>query len=381
MRVSLCTNLSLIAPPPQIMTEYGIDALRTIIYDLDSFDQAFRQLPAEVKIGLLVNNELNAISGENWEGLESALKEIVRRYGSRLLYVEVGNELDIWGLSPQFGADLAKRAAPILRSAGIPCVLASVASGNWVNWLTEASALAGDSIDGVAFHPYGQAPDLFDPDSNGQWEFGKLRVAMATAYQAARLPVYVTEFGVKLRDAFPSLQGRNDGYAMMIYETWQQKYLEQGFRTLASLGVNICPFASYFAYSDAVGAADEQGVNAFGLMRSDRTPRPAWGSFLQAVATYKEPGVATTPTPPPAAPVFVFGFKDWHDLEPTLIGDPLENERGFTPGVSLQKTTNGLLMWFFKDQNGHEVKGFLHNSGKRYRLDQGALASVEVPFQ
>lgn len=377
MRASLCTNLKYLAPPPQIIEEYSIDALRTIIYDLDSFDAAFRNLPDFVKVGLLVNNEMAEVGGD-WSGLEDALAEIVHRYGDRLLYVEVGNELDIWGLSPEFGADLIRRASPILRAAGVPCVLASVASGHWVDWLTEASALCSDELDGVAFHPYGQAPDLYDPEGSGQWGFGKLRAAMTQAYEAAHKPIYVTEFGVKLVDSFPPLQGKDDGYSISIYEMWQQKYLEQAFRTLNSLGNDICPFASYFAYSDGVGTSEEQGINAFGLMRADRTPRPAWGSFLKVVATYREEPVAPTPTPP--APSFVFGFKDWHDLEPTLIGDPLENEYGFVKGVSLQKTTNGLLMWVHKDDDGKEVKGFLHNSGRRYRLDQGALASVEIPF-
>ncbi len=45
-------------------------------------------------------------------------------------------------------------------------------------------------------------------------------------------------------------------------------------------------------------------------------------------------------------PHFVLGFETLHDLIPSIVGDPIENQHSNpTTGDALQKTSNGLLVW------------------------------------
>ncbi len=59
-----------------------------------------------------------------------------------------------------------------------------------------------------------------------------------------------------------------------------------------------------------------------------------------------------------AGPTFKLGFKALADLVPNVVGQPLENEHWAANGDSLQRTTNGLMVWRKADNwtaftNGH----------------------------
>ena len=112
-------------------------------------------------------------------------------------------------------------------------------------------------------------------------------------------------------------------------------------------------------------------------LQAPESPRPA------APSPSAQP---TGPAPPPAAkpaapkpsganpPQFVGGFKEFHDLAAELIGEPVRNEYSPWPGMSLQQTTNGTLIWvenhdlifvtadgrtFTWDPNTHALKIFV----------------------
>jgi hypothetical protein len=42
---------------------------------------------------------------------------------------------------------------------------------------------------------------------------------------------------------------------------------------------------------------------------------------------------------------FQLGFAQWARLESELLGQPLENEKSPAPGVTVQRTNRGMLVW------------------------------------
>ena len=80
-------------------------------------------------------------------------------------------------------------------------------------------------------------------------------------------------------------------------------------------------------------------------------------------------------------PTFVLGFKQIADRHPELIGTPLENEAGPWQNASLQRTSNGVLVWGDYNVTGTR-KGFIDTrDGKRYAWDKEAEKLVEIPFR
>jgi hypothetical protein len=305
----VCTPRSL--PPKGEQASLGVSWTRSILYSLDEIPLLLDQVGPSGRLILTLNNE-NSTVGPTWSGWENALHTIAS-YGRRIAAVECGNELDgYWARNPadcppEFGADLVRRANAILAPAGIDTLIASVVGPKWQDWLGQTVALCHDQANGAAFHPYGQRPDGFKAPG---WGFGDLRVAITRAHELAKLPIWLTEIGVKLSDA-----GGEDG---------QADYARCMVQTVASLGADVVPAACYFAWRDDVGTASEQGANAFGLRRPDDSPRPAWMAYQQAVAA-----VAPAPTPQPEpipdpAPEPALSARDaaWRDLWQSATAPP-----------------------------------------------------------
>jgi hypothetical protein len=67
--------------------------------------------------------------------------------------------------------------------------------------------------------------------------------------------------------------------------------------------------------------------------------------------------------------VFDFGFRDWASREPQLLGNPLDNESGPIPGLSVQRTDRGLLLWTISDSDAYLFEDLV--SGGRFMWRTG----------
>jgi hypothetical protein len=85
-------------------------------------------------------------------------------------------------------------------------------------------------------------------------------------------------------------------------------------------------------------------------------------TVVAAVAATQQAVTPTIPKPSanPSAQ-FIGGFQAFHDVAPELIGEPLRNESSPMPGLSVQQTTNGVLIWI---ENRELV--FLASDGRQF---------------
>lgn len=314
---------------------------RTIVYRIDDVLTALASIPGSTRIIALINNENKGV-GSNWAGLELTLNYLCKQLGSRLAAVEIGNELDLLGEPPEFAASLVRRAYPVLKRYGVPCILSSVAGSDWVNWLQRAVSMAANQIDGVALHPYGAAANGYPrPD----YLTGELSEKIKAAHFIANKPVWVTEMGVKLGEV-----GGEQGQAV-----WVRK----AFEVVKGLGPSICPAACLFAFHDANGGPNERDYHAFGLIEDSVTQRRrnAFYTFCDLTKTrpYIEPiKEASVPTPA-APPTFWVGSgvqKFVKDKKLTVVG----NELYFTPEASATPTQEGLVFWIKGDGKARLVR-------------------------
>jgi hypothetical protein len=252
--------------------------VRSIVYTVGDVGRLLETKPTGARLCVVVNNECREVGGD-WGGWGAAMQAIARNYGGLLDAVECTNEPDIWWASnpadmpPAFTAQLVREANRILTPAGIRTIIGSVAGPKWQEYLQAVAGYCRDAAHGAAFHPYGQRPDGFE---QAGWGWGDMRPAVIRAYELAGLPIWLTEWGVKLSDA-----GGEQG---------QADYLRTGAATIAALGEAVAPMAAYFCWRDDVGAPSEQGPSAFGLMTTDGRRRPAWQAFA---ALTKEAPVPT----------------------------------------------------------------------------------------
>lgn len=238
--------------------------MRTIVYDFESFDAALALVPEGTGIIAMINSETEGV-GDDYSGWSDTIWRFAQRFAGRVHAVECINEWDLLEIPAETAAECARQAAPILAEAGITCLLGSVAGPNWAAELALAIALLSEeertALGGVCFHPYGQRAAGFPAD----WGFGEIDAAVRTARDISGLPVWLTEFGIKIDDA-----GGDNG---------QARYLRRAFITLSRLDRSILGVACFFCWHDAVGAPHEQGGQAFGLRRLDHSQRPAWSTF------------------------------------------------------------------------------------------------------
>ena len=78
---------------------------------------------------------------------------------------------------------------------------------------------------------------------------------------------------------------------------------------------------------------------------------------------------------------FALGFLAMSNALPAVIGSPVENERGVRAGISMQRTTKGLLVWVEASRSPRraELLTFTEwSSGKRYEWNGGTGAVQEV---
>ena len=266
------TQFGIVVNPRSIPSEDDFASLRpswirSIIYQVGDIGRLLEAKPPNSRLCIVVNSECREVGGD-WSGWQSAMQTIARNYSRRVYAVEVTNEPDIWwsqnpaDMPPAFVAQLVREANFALSPAGILTLIGSVAGEKWQEYLQAVAGYARQYAHGACFHPYGQRPDGF---AQPGWGWGDMRNAINRAHELARLPVWLTEWGVKLSDA-----GGEQG---------QADYLSAGAATIAALGPDIVPMASFFCWRDDVGAPSEQGPHAFGLATTDGRHRPAWDVF------------------------------------------------------------------------------------------------------
>jgi hypothetical protein len=257
----LCVNARGAWPSQDELRTLGARWVRSIVYDFDEFGAALAQYDENVKVIALVNQETQAVGGDPLAWADVA-HEALDRFGTRLAAVECLNEWDLQGIAPEDAAGLAGAVARYAFAIKAPCkvLLGSVAGPQWPERLRaalDAAIAGGDWFDGVCFHPYAQRAGGVPKD----WGVGELYTACAEAAQLARLPVYVTEYGLRLEDV--------DGD-----EGTQAEYSKRARGLLEALGPVAA--ACQFCWSDAM-APDGQ----FGLRDADLAPRLAWTAMAE----------------------------------------------------------------------------------------------------
>lgn len=240
---------------------------RSILYNLDDISRAL--LPLGRPLILTVNNQCTEVRGD-WSGWDNAIFQICEKFKSnprRLLLIEAGNELDLYwdtnnnDVPPEFGADIARRAARIAHNYGIKVSATSVASKSWEHYLTIMADLCRQDVDFFNIHPYGQRPNGWKDGQ--QWMHGNLEDVIRRVQHIGQKDVVCTEYGVKIRDAGNEVEVGN--------------FLVAADETLTSLGVK---YAAWFAYVDMVGTPAEQGLDAFGLISASNRKRQAYWDFV-----------------------------------------------------------------------------------------------------
>jgi hypothetical protein len=92
------------------------------------------------------------------------------------------------------------------------------------------------------------------------------------------------------------------------------------------------------------------------------SPTPNVQATVQAaVAATLQPTVSPSPAP---SGRYLGGFADFHRWYPELIGEPLRDEYGPWPGMSIQQTTKGVLIWV----EGRDLV-FVANDGRLFTWD------------
>jgi hypothetical protein len=351
----LCVAPGLV-PDAQELASLRPAFLRSILYSLDDLSPL---LATGLPIVLTLNNQMREVG--DWSGWERAVRLVAQRGGSRILAISCGNEFDVYNsrnpadVPAEFANYLVQKASPILRSAGIKCAPTSMGGPNWESYLTRVVELGRDAIDWVDLHPYGKRPDGWGQPG---WGTGDLRPTLARAYQIARTPVMMSEYGVKIGEA-----GAGGGVP---------SFLRAAANTLAALGTDICPAAAWFCWRDDIGAPDERGPAAFGLRTVEGDARPAWDAFA-SLGHYEPP----PPPPPPdeepalaareaalrdlwgaatATPVKVAynpesAFARWWRQHPEA-GSPVGPEHADDEGTFQAFASAGVMEWLGGDQVG-----------------------------
>ena len=316
--------------------------IRCLVTDVDRFDRDLAALgwPPSLKVCALLEGQTGGIGGD-FAGWLPTVEDFARRFAGRVQAVECANELDLWHwqppggfppnplLTPEFAAELVRQVAPHLRAAGMQVIAPAVASERWVEYLAAMTAALGDAADYQAFHPYGKKIDNFPPHEH----WGELGPTIDEARRIAGRPLALTELGVKLGEV-GGLEG-------------QAEYVGRLFGLMALQAPDAVAFFCYFAWKDRVGVP---GEGAFGLVEPDGRWRDACTEFQRRCGGPRrldEVGAA------PGAPRFRMGFEQWARLEPALLGEPLEDEISPVPGMSLQRTSRGVLFWSAVDGGVH----------------------------
>lgn len=257
MSIGLCCT-PIYYPDESIIDDLNVPFFRSILYKLSDMDIL---LNLNKPLIITLNNQCEEVRYD-WSGWDTTiynLLQYLKRLNklNQLLLLEAGNELDLYwsndgSVTPLFGADLAIRTARIAHNYGIKVAATSLGGSRWPEYLDTMADICRNEIDFFSIHPYGKRPKRdFVSTINQVRDIG-------------RKPVVVTEYGVKIRDA-----GSPENVAQILRDLPAD---------LIEANINWC---SWFAYSDTVGAPNEQGLDAFGLLTQQNKRRPAYDAYKE----------------------------------------------------------------------------------------------------
>lgn len=262
MSMGLCITPDFI-PTAIELEELNPPYLRSILYKLSDID---RLLATNRPLIITLNNQCAEVKGD-WSGWDYTVYTLCERFKdtNKLLVLGCGNEFDLYwsmngSVSPEFGADLARRTARIASNYGVKVAATSLADERWPEYLQIMADLCRDVVDYFDIHPYGQKPYYWKIGQT--WMHGHLINIIEEVERIGQKPVICTEYGVKIGDA-----GGEGEVA---------SFLGAANRELYDLDV---PYKCWFAYSDLVGAPSERGSAAFGLLSDRGQKRPAYHVF------------------------------------------------------------------------------------------------------
>lgn len=279
-----------------------------------------------------------SMNGDDWRG---SISEWNSHYGDLVDYHQCGNEPDSdpnaassWHMSSKDVTKLLREGRRALGDSAFivgPGLCSGVASlADPIDW---------SPVNAIALQPYGTLPDRVNNWSDVPGGFNFFPELVET-YRHIGKPIWVTEIGT-------------DGF--YASEDTQARYLRGVVPVIASL-----TDGPVFWFN----MSDWKSPN-YGILRDDGTKKPSYFAF-QEVA-----GAPVTITP--QVPKYVLGFKDAHDANPDLVGDPIENEWGAARGISLQRTSNGVLIWANTVASGSVLSFLDTRDGNRYRWDGTTL--------
>lgn len=378
--LALAVTYPLACPDASELSALNMDgrAVRVFTYSFPELRAAAELLGRAVEIIPTFNNQWQEVGWDfgNWV---TAMYVFVDQFrdlieAKRIRKVELGNEFDLWHwqppvgapddrLTPEWTAGLVASVAGILHDAGLTVILPSVASGRWEEYLrrhcAEVRRLLPPHIRPWAnLHLY--VKKIWGHPAYPEWQ--EVGDALARAAEIAQMPVCSTEGGIKVQDAG----------GPVAHAEWVRRWVDQA----EALPTDVYPFLTLFAWSDRSGTPAEQWDQGFCLRDPDGERRPAWAAFSDAI----DGTAAPIPVPlVPPVPHYVLGFEQMYLGAPELVGaptalDPLEY--GPVPGVSLQRSENGLLIFANTVESGAFL-GYLDlRDNARYRWDGRRLGRI-----
>jgi hypothetical protein len=273
----------------------GARCVRTIVYDFDHLEVALREHPPDVRVIAVLDTRHPGVGRDlsNLSGWESTVREFADRFAGRVWALECLSTWDVLDIEASTAVACARIAGRILRDSrsDVSCLLGSVAGSRWIERLREAASLLTSAdrevLDGACFHPHKKNARGFPGFDHRRIEHGEIDIAVQDAHDIVQMPIWVTEFGVRL--------GQAGG------ESGQAQYLRNALDLLGALPSDVLAAATYHCWWDVAGAPHQRGDHAFGLRREDvfdpdldSAPRQAWYAFAEAAGGTGMPPVKPT---------------------------------------------------------------------------------------
>lgn len=283
----------------------------------------------------------------------------IRQAGLRdHVIIEGENELDnpAWGHTAEQIIEFNAVAAQVVHSHDLKYAMTPLLQGP-KEWLFQrmVEELLQD-LDYANIHIYGRSIKGYPWPG---WNYGTIEDAVediaSIAFRPYALQTLISETGV---------------YTQLSkdFSEFKQRGFWQGLQALQHPAIKaICGFTMYDA---AVPYEELAEGKDFGIIDRNGGAKRAYFAVFGDLST------TLTENIPMTEYSFQLGFAEWHDLEPDLIGEALEDEHPYQLGETgwqIQKTTTGVLQWV----EGHG-RSFISYDGHLYIMPDGADHSTEV---
>lgn len=322
---------------PADIAATGAKAIRVVAvqgHDIREWLEEIRSLG--IKILLVIARE--SVGEGDWY---TEMRKWAVKYGDIIDYLQGGNEYDAapnsassWTMSPESLSHLLREAR---RAFGDDMYIIGAGMCSGVARL--ADPVDWSPVDAIALQPYGTLPNRHENWSDVPGGFNYFPELVET-YRHLGKPIWVTEIGT-------------DGF--YASEETQARYLKGIVPVIAFLTDGP---VFWFNMSDW-----DINTPNYGIVRGNGTKKLSYYAFQEVAGV----------TVAPQVPKYVLGFKDAHDSNPELVGEPLKNERGVAKDVSMQHTEHGVFMWANTVASGSVLSFLDTRDGNLYRWDGTSL--------